>query len=163
MGGPLLSLVFPVVPRSIWHGCGTERLTRCVRLFARRVLVRTVRNWGGIVGFRLRGSRRLVVVSAVALLIVAVLLAAPFILINDLGQAFSAASMLMSGMALTGVAASLFYQAQQTKVVRDERDRSTHREMIYLAMEDRDLAACWEPPDTPMTFERYRQVSYTNL
>jgi hypothetical protein len=35
--------------------------------------------------------------------------------------------------------------------------------MIYLAMEDRDLAACWEPPDTPMTFERYRQVSYTNL
>ncbi|WP_158812185.1 DUF6082 family protein [Streptomyces fulvoviolaceus] len=97
------------------------------------------------------------------LLFVAALLAAPFILISDTIQAFSAASVLMSGMALTGVAGSLFYQAQQTKVVRDERDRATHREMIYLAMEDRDLAACWEPPDVPMTFERYRQVIYTNL
>jgi hypothetical protein len=83
--------------------------------------------------------------------------------LSSTSDAYSAASVLLSGIALTGVAISLVYQAQQTKVIRDERDRATHREMIYAAMQDPALAACWEPPDIPMTFERYRQVCFTNL
>ncbi|MGW6982924.1 DUF6082 family protein [Streptomyces sp. NPDC054932] len=95
--------------------------------------------------------------------LLAVLLASAFKLLGDRTQAFSATSVLLSGIALSGVAVSLMYQAQQTKAVRDERDRATHRQMVYLAMEDRALAACWEPPGIPMTFERYRQVMFTNL
>ncbi|MCX5613316.1 DUF6082 family protein [Streptomyces sp. NBC_00047] len=93
----------------------------------------------------------------------AALLVSVFKILGDRTQAFSAASVLLSGIALAGVAMSLMYQARQTKAVRDERDRATHRQMVYLAMEDPALAVCWEPPDAPIVFERYRQVIFTNL
>ncbi|WP_437077871.1 DUF6082 family protein [Streptomyces sp. enrichment culture] len=114
-------------------------------------------------GLGLKLSRRLVTSLVASAALLAVLLATPFMLITDISQAYSAVSVLLSGVALVGVAVSLVYQAQQTKVVRDERDRATHREMVYLAMGDPALAACWEPPDLPMTFERYRQICFTNL
>ncbi|MFD9100285.1 DUF6082 family protein [Streptomyces virginiae] len=98
---------------------------------------------------------------AVALLLV--LLVSVFRLIENRTQAFSAASVLISGIALAGVAASLTLQGQQTKAARDERDRATHRQMIYLTMGDRALAECLEPPNTPMPFERYRQIIFANL
>ncbi|MFD6183115.1 DUF6082 family protein [Streptomyces goshikiensis] len=100
---------------------------------------------------------------AATMVLICALIASAFKLLGDRSQAFSAASVLLSGIALAGVAASLMYQAQQTKAVRDERDRATHRQMVYLAMGDRALAACWEPPGIPMTFERYRQVMFANL
>lgn len=64
-------------------------------------------------------------ILAVTLLLV--LLASVFRLIENRTQAFSAASVLISGIALAGVAISLTLQGQQTKAARDERDRSTHR------------------------------------
>jgi hypothetical protein len=123
----------------------------------------TDRTRGGFMGLGFSASRRLVTFVAISAVLLAALLATPFVLLSDLNQAYSAASVLLSGIALTGVAISLVYQSQQTRVIRDERDRATHREMVYRAMEDRALAACWEPPDIPMTFEQYRQVSFTNL
>lgn len=114
-------------------------------------------------GLGLRIHRRLLVSVAVSVAFIAALLTSAFKLLSDRTQAFSAASVLLSGIALAGVAVSLVYQAQQTKAVKDERDRATHRQMVYLAMEDRALAVCWEPPGIPMTFERYRQVIFTNL
>ncbi|WP_405787089.1 DUF6082 family protein [Streptomyces sp. NBC_00029] len=100
-------------------------------------------------------------ILAVTLLLV--LLASVFRLIENRTQAFSAASVLISGIALAGVAISLTLQGQQTKAARDERDRSTHRQMIYLTMGDRALAECLEPPNSPMPFERYRQIIFANL
>ncbi|QWA21553.1 DUF6082 family protein [Streptomyces osmaniensis] len=82
---------------------------------------------------------------------------------SEISQAYGAVSVPLSVAALAGVALSLFYQAQQTRIMRDERDRAVHREMVYLAIEDPKLAACWEPPDSPMTFDRYRQLMYVNL
>ncbi|MEU9231559.1 DUF6082 family protein [Streptomyces subrutilus] len=114
-------------------------------------------------GLGLRIPRRLLLSVAVSLTLLAVILPAAFKLLGDRAQAFSAASVLLSGIALAGVAVSLMYQAQQTQAVKDERDRATHRQMVYLAMEDRALAACWEPPAVPMTFEQYRQIMFTNL
>ncbi|WP_405813074.1 DUF6082 family protein [Streptomyces sp. NBC_00040] len=101
------------------------------------------------------------VILAVALL--STLLVLVFRIIDNRAQAFSAASVLISGIALTGVVVSLTFQAQQTKAARDERDRSTHRQMIYLTMGDRALAECLEPPNTSMPFERYRQIIFANL
>jgi hypothetical protein len=106
------------------------------------------------VGLGLRASRRLVTYVAISAALLAALLATPFMLLSDISQAYSATSVLLSSIALTGVAISLVYQAQQTMVIRDERDRATHREMIYLTMEDRALAACWEPPDIPRSHGR---------
>ncbi|MFD3809146.1 DUF6082 family protein [Streptomyces sp. NPDC058619] len=104
---------------------------------------------------------RVFVIFAVAFL--SALLVLVFRLIDNRAQAFSAASVLISGIALTGVIVSLTFQALQTKTARDERDRSTHRGMIYLTMGDRALAECLEPPNTPMPFERYRQIIFANL
>ncbi|MGW2270536.1 DUF6082 family protein [Streptomyces yangpuensis] len=100
-------------------------------------------------------------ILAVALLLA--LLASVFGLIENRTQAFSAASVLIAGIALAGVAASLTLQGQQAKAARDERDRSTHRQMIYLTMGDRALAECLEPPNVAMPFERYRQIIFANL
>ncbi len=118
---------------------------------------------GGVVGLGLRVHSRLLISVTASVVLLAALLVSVFKILGDRAQAFSAASVLLSGIALAGVAMSLMYQARQTKAVRDERDRATHRQMVYLAMGDRTLAACWEPPDTPIEFERYRQVIFTNL
>ncbi|WP_159046487.1 DUF6082 family protein [Streptomyces sp. XY413] len=107
--------------------------------------------------------RRALVFATLAATLLLALLASVFRLIDNRAQAFSAASVLISGIALTGVVASLTFQAQQTKAAKDERDRSTHRQMIYLTMEDRTLAECWEPPNASMNFERYRQIIFANL
>ncbi|GGS40017.1 hypothetical protein Snoj_27680 [Streptomyces nojiriensis] len=107
--------------------------------------------------------RRTLAFVILAMALLSALLVLVFRLIDNRAQAFSAASVLISGIALTGVVVSLTFQAQQTKAARDERDRSTHRQMIYLTMGDRALAECLEPPNTPMPFERYRQIIFANL
>ncbi|WP_159061948.1 DUF6082 family protein [Streptomyces sp. WM6368] len=107
--------------------------------------------------------RRALVFVIFAVGCLSALLILVFRFIDNRAQAFSAASVLISGIALTGVVVSLTFQAQQTKAARDERDRATHRQMIYLTMGDRALAECLEPPNSPMPFERYRQFIFANL
>ncbi|MGW7410201.1 DUF6082 family protein [Streptomyces sp. NPDC054833] len=83
--------------------------------------------------------------------------------LSNVSQAYGALSVLFSAAALAGVAASLWYQSQQTQVAQEAARRDAHRELIVLALDDPSLLPCWEPPFAPMTATRRKQILFTNL
>ncbi|MFI8532831.1 DUF6082 family protein [Streptomyces aquilus] len=103
------------------------------------------------------------------------ILATPFILnalapsdldwgqLSNVSQTYGALSVLFSAAALAGVAVSLWYQARQTQIAHEAARRDAHRELIILALGDGSLLECWEPPNTPMTAARRKQILFTNL
>ncbi|MFJ8493625.1 DUF6082 family protein [Streptomyces sp. NPDC094038] len=119
-------------------------------------------------------SRTLVAASC-ALSTLGLIVGTPFILnvlapddlnwgqLSNVSQTYGALSVLISAAALAGVAASLWYQARQTQIAQEAARRDAHRELIILALGDPSLLACWEPPQTPMTATRRKQILFTNL
>ncbi|MCX4615914.1 MULTISPECIES: DUF6082 family protein [Streptomyces] len=83
--------------------------------------------------------------------------------LSAISQTYAAASIPMSAAALLGVVASLAYQGRQLKTENEEANRSAHRELILLSLNDEQLAECWEPPHAPITRKRYRQYTYINV
>jgi len=121
-----------------------------------------------------RNSRTLVVASS-ALFALVLILGTPFILnvlapddldwarLSNVSQTYGALSVLFSAAALAGVTASLWYQARQTQIAHEAARRDAHRELIILALGDPSLLPCWEPPQTPTTATRRKQILFTNL
>ncbi|MGH4034041.1 DUF6082 family protein [Actinomycetota bacterium Odt1-20B] len=83
--------------------------------------------------------------------------------LSEISQAYSAVSVVFSGVALWGVALSIAYQVRQTKMGREEVRRSAHRELLFRALDDPSLVPCWEPPRPGDTPETWRRLVYTNL
>jgi len=83
--------------------------------------------------------------------------------LSEISQTYSIVSVPLSAAAVLGVVVSLSYQARQVRLQSEGNDRSTHREMILMALHDPDLALCLEPPPVPMTAQRRRQHMYLNL
>ncbi|MGW2426450.1 DUF6082 family protein [Streptomyces sp. NPDC001709] len=121
-----------------------------------------------------QNTRALVIASSV-LSTLALILATPFVLnvlapedldwgrLSNVSQTYGALSVFFSAAALAGVAASLWYQARQTQIAQEAARRDAHRELIILALGDPSLLPCWEPPGTPMTETRRKQIMFTNL
>ena len=59
----------------------------------------------------------------------------------DIGQAYGAASAIFSALAVAGVAASLVYQARALRLARVQAIRTTHWELLTMAMERPNLLA----------------------
>ncbi|WP_327352936.1 DUF6082 family protein [Streptomyces sp. NBC_01304] len=83
--------------------------------------------------------------------------------LSNISQTYGAISVVISTVALLAVAASLVYQARQTRIQNEEAHRSTHRELMLLTLSDPAYQVCWEPPNTRMTAERWRQLLVANL
>ncbi|MEU9397628.1 DUF6082 family protein [Streptomyces sp. NPDC048324] len=83
--------------------------------------------------------------------------------LSQISQAYGALSVILSAGALAGVAASLAYQARQTRIATEETTWSAHRELLLLALSNRDFLTCWEPPDIDVSPEEWRRIVYTNL
>ncbi|MFI8933596.1 DUF6082 family protein [Streptomyces sp. NPDC053474] len=83
--------------------------------------------------------------------------------LSDVSQTYGALSVLFSAAALVGVALSIAHQARQTRIQNQEAHRSEHRDLIQLSLSDPDFIACWEPPRTRMTQQRWRQLLMGNL
>ncbi|MFJ1605030.1 DUF6082 family protein [Streptomyces sp. NPDC088253] len=113
--------------------------------------------------------------GSVGIAVVALVLATPFALnslapkdldwgrLSDISQTYGAISAFVSAAALIGVALSLVYQARQTHIQNEEAHRSAHRELVLLTLSDPAYQVCWEPPNTRMTQERWRQLLVANL
>ncbi|MFC4033020.1 DUF6082 family protein [Streptomyces polygonati] len=109
------------------------------------------------------------------LLFAALIVATPFLLqavspgdanwgkLSEISQAYGAVSVPLSAAALAGVVASLAYQARQTRIAQEDAHRSTHRELILLALASPALRPCWEPPFVPMTSAEWERIAFTNL
>ncbi|MEU6996384.1 DUF6082 family protein [Streptomyces sp. NPDC046465] len=125
---------------------------------------------------RLSGRRRSTAAwGSAAMASFAIIAATPFLLdglaphgmdwnrLSDISQTYGALSVLFSAAALVGVVLSIAHQARQTRIQNVESHRSAHRELTALTLSDPDFLLCWEPPNTPMTRERWRQLLVSNL
>lgn len=83
--------------------------------------------------------------------------------LSSVSQTYGALSVLFSAAALVGVVASVGHQARQTRIQNEEAHRSSHRELTLLTLSHPDFVTCWEPPNTPMTQQRWRQLLVSNL
>ncbi|MFD3582940.1 DUF6082 family protein [Streptomyces sp. NPDC058683] len=113
--------------------------------------------------------------GVVTLVSISAILATPFALdslaprhlawerLSAISQTYGAVSVLISAAALAGVALSLAYEARQTRTQNEESHRSAHRELVILTLSDPSFQVCWEPPNTPMTQEKWKQLLVANL
>src|SRR5207249_17958 len=77
--------------------------------------------------------------------------------LGDIGQAYGAASAILAGVALIGVALSLLLQSRQHRAETISAARERHLEIVKLALKDPALAACWGAEGIPppgMTIEQ---------
>ncbi|MFF9819035.1 DUF6082 family protein [Streptomyces sp. NPDC014006] len=83
--------------------------------------------------------------------------------LSDISQTYGAVSVVLSAIALVGVALSLLYQVQQTRTSHEQAIRDSHLQLATLALSDPDLLLAWSPPDTPVALKRHRQHLVTSL
>ncbi|MFM9593258.1 DUF6082 family protein [Streptomyces scabiei] len=80
--------------------------------------------------------------------------------LSDISQIYSASP---SAVALLRIAVSLAYQARQTATANAAMQRSAHRELILMSLDDPDLTVCWEPLAVPLSPLERKQFGYMNL
>lgn len=80
-----------------------------------------------------------------------------------IGQTYGAASALLSVIALTGVGASLILQSRENKANREQALRSSHADLMRMAMDDPLYAEIWAPLNPPGGLDLQRQHMYVNL
>ncbi|MFI8265832.1 DUF6082 family protein [Streptomyces sp. NPDC085665] len=83
--------------------------------------------------------------------------------LSDISQSYGAVSLVISAAALLGVVTSIAFQAKQARLEGEQTFRAAHRELTMLTLTDSALLRCWEPPRTPMTEARWKQLIVTNL
>ncbi|MFD4503299.1 DUF6082 family protein [Streptomyces sp. NPDC058457] len=82
--------------------------------------------------------------------------------LSDVSQTYGALSVPLSAIALLGVAASLAYQARQTKMANEESRRSSHRELLMYTLDNPEFLVCWEPV-SGMSSVEMRRLIFTNM
>ncbi|MFF9819015.1 DUF6082 family protein [Streptomyces sp. NPDC014006] len=83
--------------------------------------------------------------------------------LSDISQTYGAVSVVLSAIALAGVALSLLYQVRQTRTSNEQAIRDSHLELATLALSDPDLLLAWSPPETPVALKRHRQHVMASL
>ncbi|WP_150186626.1 DUF6082 family protein [Streptomyces venezuelae] len=83
--------------------------------------------------------------------------------LSDISQTYGALSVLFSAAALMGVVLSIAHQSRQTRIQNETAHRSNHHQLTLLTLQDPSFLVCWEPPNTPVTQERWRQILVSNL
>ncbi|GAA2155881.1 DUF6082 family protein [Actinomadura napierensis] len=80
-----------------------------------------------------------------------------------IGQTYGAASALLSVLALIGIVATLFFQAHDTKIAREEARRIAIAELLKMAMDDPALDEAWGPVPEGEDRTARRQLMYVNM
>ncbi|MEU6407921.1 DUF6082 family protein [Microbispora sp. NPDC046933] len=83
--------------------------------------------------------------------------------LSYIGQTYGAASAILSALALTGVAASLILQTRQARATRKEIERNHHFQLMEMAINNRELLACWGGTESEHEAQTLRQRLYLNL
>lgn len=129
-------------------------------------------------GGRTQRTLRVRVVLAYGLVLLgllALIISTPFVLatvapasadwgkLSDISQAYGAVSVLLSAIALAGVALSLIYQVRQARTSSEQAIRDSHLQLATLALSDPDLLQAWSPPVAPVSLKRHQQHLITSL
>jgi Family of unknown function (DUF6082) len=83
-------------------------------------------------------------------------------LLSNVGQAYGFAAALLSGLALTAIGISLFYQARQTTIAQLQAARTLQLELLKLAYEHPDLQEGWSR-SVDLPYAEWRKRTYMNL
>jgi hypothetical protein len=123
----------------------------------------------------MKSAQKLVWVVVAGASALGLVLATPFMLmaigprdvdwekLSQISQAYGALSVVLSAGALAGVAASLAYQARQTRIATEETTWTAHRELLLLSLANTEFLTCWEPPSIAVTSEEWRRIVYAHL
>lgn len=103
----------------------------------------------------------IIILSPLALKAVATIFNLNWIQLSNIGQAYGAISALIAGIALAGVAASVFLQAHETRHNRWAADRGRHFELMRMAVEDPFYQQAFSLPD--ISTDQARISGYINL
>jgi hypothetical protein len=106
----------------------------------------------------------LVIVSPLALRELGSIRGAHWSQLSNIGQTYGAASALLTGLALIGVAGSIVFQVRAIRVSRQQAIRQQHAHLIEMALKDPVYQRAWGGlHDSYDSSERYRQHGYINL
>ncbi|MFJ6784961.1 DUF6082 family protein [Streptomyces yangpuensis] len=83
--------------------------------------------------------------------------------LGDISQAYGAVSVVLSAIALAGVALSLLYQVRLARTSSEQAIRESHLQLAALALSDPVLLQAWSPPVAPVTLKRHQQHLVTSL
>ncbi|GGK78464.1 hypothetical protein Sme01_22860 [Sphaerisporangium melleum] len=82
---------------------------------------------------------------------------------SEIGQTYGAAAALISVFALAAITVSLVLQARETKLAREQASRTTHNELMTMALENDVYRECWGVFSAETDERTIRQQMYTNL
>ena len=82
---------------------------------------------------------------------------------SEICQTYGAAAALLSIFALVGITASLILQAREAKISREQASRTTHTELLLMAIEKPVFRECWGPVRATDNETELQQHIYTNL
>lgn len=83
--------------------------------------------------------------------------------LSDISQTYGAVSVVLSAIALAGVALSLLYQVRLARTSSEQAIRESHLQLAALALSDPALLQAWSPPVAPVTWKRHQQHLITSL
>src|SRR6266480_1461980 len=105
----------------------------------------------------------LVAASPLALNGLGSLLGLPWKQLSDIGQAYGAASALLTSLALIGVAGSIILQAREINASRDQSSREHHAHLVEMSLEDPVYQRAWGADPSQFGSDGFRQRAYINL
>lgn len=106
----------------------------------------------------------LVIVSPLALRQLGSIHGLNWVQLSNIGQTYGAASALLTGLALIGVAGSMVFQVRAIEVNRQESMRGQHAHLIEIALADPVYMRAWGfDPKVYGGSDRLRQLLYINL
>ncbi|GII89116.1 hypothetical protein Ssi03_71060 [Sphaerisporangium siamense] len=82
---------------------------------------------------------------------------------SEIGQTYGAAAALISVFALAAITVSLVLQAREAKLAREQASRTTHNELITMALDEPLYRECWGVFSAEKDEKSLRQQLYTNL
>ncbi|WP_147268699.1 DUF6082 family protein [Sphaerisporangium album] len=82
---------------------------------------------------------------------------------SEIGQTYGAAAALISVFALTAITVSLVLQAREAKLAREQASRTTHNELITMALENPLYRECWGVFSDEKDENSLKQQLYMNL
>ncbi len=83
--------------------------------------------------------------------------------LSFIGQTYGAASALLAALALIGIAATLIFQAHDTRIAREEARRIAIADLLKMAMDDPALDEAWGPVPADADRRARRQLMYINM
>lgn len=97
-----------------------------------------------------------------ALLAISQILPHDWLQFSNEGQAYGGVAAVFGMLTLVGVVASLVLQSRESAANRESAQRSIHKDLLFRALDDPDLQACWGPLWDGDDIQG-RQHIYTNL